>query len=439
LNYLVGIVAIAGYVTFIAAYMNARPKGALSVMDMFIFMFSLQFGPHSIFLHPFLEDGEFASRVYPAYAVGLTLAFTGLAAGLFIVGDIAKTRTIRLYPFYGDDLSEKGVLGIIAVALAYILLFVAYEGFDLSRTMSYLNFFRGNSVYTYTELRREIYEGDAGVGLAAVTRQTSSALIYGALIYSGIRVKRWRTVSFSIAAALFIVCCMQMNKFPFLYYTLITVMVAFADKCYRTGKFINRSVIYKVLFAGGTGVALLALLYWLQYRNEIDSGLVTSDRILFRLISRPFAGNHGSLYYWYDVFPEKHEFVGFSNIPALAKLLGLEPVAPTILVPSFYLDANTTFQAGYIGGAYASFGYAGIFIYSFLVGGWVSLLTRYEKHLDVRWQRIVYFSVVGMNMYFLSSRELHTALQSGGFVLAPLMMFAVRIFNLSPRRRQLIN
>ena len=395
-------------------------------MDMFFFMFSLQFGPHSIFLHPFLEDRALASSVYPSYAIGLTLAFLGLTLGLLFVGALAGTRAIRLYPFHGTDLTKKGALTILGLAAGYIALFVAYQGFDLSRTLSYLNFFRGQSIYTYTELRREIYEGDAGLSLSAVTRQTSSALIYSALIYSGLKFKMWRPIFFAVAGVLFVVCCLQMNKFPFLYYTLITALVIFTNRCYRTGVFISKAIVIKVFAVSATLVGLLALLYWIQYRNEIESGIVTSDRILFRLVSRPFAGNHGSLYYWFDVFPKRQDFIGFANIPALARIFGLDPYSPTVAVPGFYLNAKTTFQAGYIGGAYASFGFPGIFVYSLFVGGWVCFLSAYEKRLDVMWQRVSYFAVVGLNMYFLSSRELHTAMQSGGFVLAPLMIFATR-------------
>ncbi|RRN53990.1 hypothetical protein EIM48_14450 [Pseudoxanthomonas sp. SGNA-20] len=426
MNFFVGAAAAVSYLLFFMAYQYVRPKKVLSVMDMFFFMFSLQFGPHSIFLHPYLEDRGFASSVYPQYATGLTLAFCGLATGLFAAGALAKTRSVQLYPFRGADLTLKRSFVILGVAAAYLVLFVAYQGFDLSRTLNYLNFFRGNSLYTYTELRRELYEGDAGLSLAAVTRQTSSAIIFSALVYSGIKFRTWRLVFFGMAALLFIICCLQMNKFPFLYYTLLASLVVFAHRAYRTGVFINKSIAFKVAITGGSLVGLLTALYWIQYRNEIEAGIVTSDRILFRIISRPFAGNHGSLYYWFDVFPQKHDFVGLANVPAVARIFGMEPFAPTIAVPSYYLDANTTFQAGYIGGAYASFGYAGIWVYSLFVGGWVSLLTAYEGKIDVLWQRIAFFSVVGLNMYFLSSRELHTAMQSGGFVLAPLMIFAVR-------------
>src|SRR5690606_27577920 len=126
------------------AYQYVRPKKVLSVMDMLFFMFSLQFGPHSIFLHPYLEDRGFASSVYPQYATGLTLAFCGLATGLFAAGALAKTRSVQLYPFRGADLTLKRSFVLLGVAAAWLVLVVAYRGSVLGRTWIFLDCFRGN-------------------------------------------------------------------------------------------------------------------------------------------------------------------------------------------------------------------------------------------------------------------------------------------------------
>lgn len=402
-------------------------------MDFFVALFSLQFGPHSIVKHPFLENTDLVNRVYLDYSIGLSFGYIGIAIGLLIVGIAGKTRAIRLYPFTGKDISPRGGVYLLGVSLLYILFFIAFQGFDLGRTVSYLNFFRGNSEFSYTELRREIFEDDAGLSLAAVTRQTSSALLFAALVYCGIKFNSWRYIYLGTAILLFVICSMQMNKFPYLYYALVTAVVIFSNNSYTTGKFITKAIAIRAIAIATILVSLLALLYFIQYGSELSSGIVTADRLLFRLVSRPFAGNHDSLYYWFDVFPDIYSHIGFANIPAVAKLLNITPFFPTLEVPALYFNVNTTFQAGYIGGAYASFGYPGIFIYSLFVGGWVAFLTRYESQINYRWQRIVFLAVIGVNMYFLSSRELHTAMQSGGFILAPLIVMLARAMKVNFR------
>lgn len=414
------------YAAFIASYMAVRPKGVISVIDMFVLLFSLQFGPHAIIKHPFLDSALLVPDIYPKYALGLTLAYSGLAGGLYLTGSALRLQSIDFSKLSNQDITHKTAPIVAALGIFYVLFFIAFQGFDLSRTLSYLNFFKGDTTFTYTELRRELFEEDSALSLTAVTRQTASALLYGALIYAGLKAHTWRPILFAIAVLLFVVCCMQMNKFPVFYYTMITGLIVYMDRCYTNKRFLTKKVVVKAIAIAALLLGLLTLLYNFQYGSELSSGVVTGDRIFFRVISRPFAGNHDSLYLWFANFPDTFGYIGFTNIGAIANLLGVPQFSPTVEIPALYVAAKTTFQAGYIGGAYASFGYPGIICYSIIAGSVVCLINYYEGRLKRRWQRIVYFAVLGMNCYFLSSRELHTALQSGGLLLAPLVLL---IFN----------
>lgn len=420
------IFALSGYGFMALSYVSVRPRGAVTTMDMFFILLSIQFGPHAVLPHPFREVALLVPEVYPYYAAGVGLAYFGIAFGLFLFGSLAGTRNARPFPFRGRDIGPRAIPIIIGVALVYILFFVAFQGFNLSRTLSYLNFFRGDSLYTYAELRRELYAEDAALSLTAVTRQSFSAIIYAVLIYASMHSKKWRLVLIAIALLLFVICCMQMNKFPVLYYSVITALVVFFNRAYKTGEFISAKAVAAAL----AGIVLFSLtlytLYNLQYSDAIAAGLVTDDRVMFRVFSRPFTANHDALYLWFAHFPSTFEFVGFRNVTPVVKMFHLTYFSPMVEIPALYTRVTTTYQAGFIGSSYASFGYPGIVAFSVLVSAIVVAIVKFETRLDVRWQRVAYVSVVGMNFYFLSSRELHTALLSGGIVLAPLIFFVYR-------------
>lgn len=416
-----GSMAAISYGILIATYLANRPKRVVSVMDLFIVLLSVQFGPHAIIYHSLLEAALLVPEAYPAYALGLSFAYLGLAIGLGVSGAVFKTRSIKLFPPPRKDLTIGSVRILIMLTLIYLIIFVALQGFDLSRTINYLNFFRGSSVYTYTELRREMYEDEAILGVAAVTRQTTSAVLYATLIYAAINIGRYKIVLYVLAGMLFVICCLQMNKFPILYYGVVTYLVFYFSKTYSTGRFISGALVSRVLLGLSIFVLALYALYNIQYASSLQSGLVQSDRIIFRVITRPFTANHDALYLWFAHIPVDIDFVGLSNIKPLANFLGIEYHSLMIEIPAIYTSVKTTYQAGFIGSCYGSFGYPGILVGGALVGVLVGMLTRQQSLLKARWQVVVYGAVVGMNFYFLDSRELHTSMLSGGIAFVPIM------------------
>lgn len=424
---LMGILAFAGYSALIFTYLSLRPKGVISAMDLFVALLSIQFGPHSIIPHPFLEAALLVPGTYPAYAAGLAVAYFGLAAGLGGAGIILNTRGLKMLPPPSADLTARAVPLLIIVTIAYVGFFVAVQGFNLSRTLNYLNFFRGESLYTYTQLRREMYEDDAVLGITAITRQSTSAILYATLIYAAIKFKAYRLTLVALAAMLFIVCCLQMNKFPILYYTVVTGLVIFFTRAYKTGQFLSPKLVGRLLLALGAFSLVLYGLYNIQYADSIKQGLVQNDRVIFRVITRPFSANHDALYLWFAHIPDTIGFVGFGNVTPIAKAFNLEYHSPMVEIPALYTRVATTYQAGFIGSSYASFGYPGIFVGGLFVGALVAAITLQQAKLKQRWQVIVYGAVAGMNFYFLDSRELHTALLSGGIAAVPILFALISL------------
>lgn len=432
MSIMMGGFAIALYFGFLWTYWIIRPKQALSITDLFVVWFSLQYGFHAAILHDYLEVAYKVQHIYQNYIMGLMLTYFGLIFSFIFFGYYYKIYKIKMYPLKGGDLSEKNVPTIFFISILYVLFFCLIQKFDLSRTISYLNFFSGaESIYTYTELRREVYAEDFSVSVASLLRQSMTAIIIGMLTYASIQFKKWRIFLIATAILVFIICSMQMNKFPVLYTGIVTILIIFLNKAYLSGQFLKITTILKIIVGVFAFLSLLTLLYYLQYKSEIDSGVVSWDRILFRIIYRPFTANHDGLYLWFDFFPKNHNFLWFDNISIISEIFGREYFLPTAYLPEYYGFGFTTFQAGFIGSGYASFGYLGILFYSIIVGFLVMTLTYYESKISEKWMRVLYTSIVGMNFYFFTSRELHTSLLSGGILFAPFLFLVIAFFSKS--------
>jgi hypothetical protein len=198
----------------------------------------------------------------------------------------------------------------------------------------------------------------------------------------------------------------------------IFVVIFIASYLYRTRR-LNPTARDIALIASAIAFLLAALfsLYTIQYRAQLSTGNLNYDDLYDTVFYRPFFNQADTLRLWFEEFPEKTPFLGVSNINLLAPIFGFEFVDVTKLIPDKYVEPGlTTFQVGFIGSGYASFGYVGIFLYGMLVTSLASMATVTYLRIRATDLRAVFGSVIMINMYFFFSRELSTALLSGGIV-----------------------
>ena len=239
---------------------------------------------------------------------------------------------------------------------------------------------------------------------------------------------------------LFGICASQLSKFPFVYYAVLFFYVFALVRQRNVLQFLSVRFTLMAVAAGILSLGLLYLLYRLQYGENLAARAMSGETIFTLLWYRPFFAVNDALHLWFEVFPERHSYVGLSGIGLLAALGISGGVAdPTTLVPVIVMgDRLTTLQTGFMGSGYAAFGLAGLILYSLVTGILVWMMSELPFRFTNAAVRAAGLAVLGLNMYFLTTRQLHTALLSGGllsttllFVTALLLMRLVRVPSLA--------
>lgn len=417
------ILALASCLILCGVYLAFRSK-QISLVDSFLFFFLLQYGPHSLFVTPLSEfAGRTSSDSERYYLLGMTLTYLCLAVALAVYGILLResgpdVRIIRV--------GDRSFLLPVLITAGYVIAFAALQGRSLEITREYVRGFSGSSVFEYTELRRELFDDTLYVRIASLTRQTTTALLFSWLMACVRPFRLASIVPLGAAGVLFVICAMQMNKFPFAYFLTLAAITLARDVVPGDHPSSGRMLKWLLPGAAVACIGLLFILYRIQYRG---AGL-SEDRLNRVVFYRVLFCSADTLRLWFDYFPVSHPFLGVQGIPTLAHLMNVEPVNATRLIPENYVPGvDTTFQVGFIGSGFASLGYWGIAAYSTFVASFVLTANHFMKR-DQYAAWAPFWNVLLLNMLFFTTRELHTALLSGGTVSVFLLMW---VFKSMPR------
>jgi hypothetical protein len=412
--------ALVASICLLVVYLKTRvPR--LTVLDSFMFCFFLQYGPHTLFITGFNvfapEMGEAADS---QFLLGMTLAYLSLACALMLAASVGRTAANSAVT--STDGPHR-VVPPLMLAGVYVVFFALIQGDGAHITREYVAGFLGTSSFSYTEIRREIFDESLYVRIASVTRHTTTALLFAWLLFL---LKPLRVQSLAVggaALAVFVVCGMQMNKFPFVYFLTLAAVCVLSGRGASLNR--GRGLLMLVLLVGAA-VPLLYGLYLVQYR---DAATLGGGRLLELLVYRIFFCASDTLRLWFDFFPSQENFLGLGGLGSLSEMLALPSLNPTEIVPQAYVPyVDTTMQTGFIGSGYAVGGLAGVVIYAAAVGGLVGWLCRLQLADRGRKDLAPFWSVLFVNMFFLTTRELHTALLSGGTLSVLLLLLLWRRF-----------
>jgi hypothetical protein len=140
---------------------------------------------------------------------------------------------------------------------------------------------------------------------------------------------------------------------------------------------------------------------------------------------------------WFDYFPHQEGFLGLRGMGSLATVLGLPEVNATELIPEAYVrHINTTMQTGFIGSGFAMGGLIGVVAYAGFVGLFVALLSRLQWADRKRLDLAPFWCVLLLNMFFFTTRELHTAMLSGGTISVVILLLVWRSWSPVARRQE---
>lgn len=412
-------------VPIIATYLARVPT--ISPVTTLVFFYLMEYGPHTLNLKLRKLSANVPDYAEARYLVAIAMANVLIAAGI-VVGRALQQR--RLTPGVIDTLPQPRLIRntstltvVLVCAALYSLLFIALDAMGPPRLYSFLEYLAGQSTHAYNELRREMFAGTIVEQVMNYTRQTTSILLILLLFAAGERFRGpLRYVAIAMGCVVFITCSLQLNKFPLVYTLSCAGIVIYLLR--TNNYYVPRP---HLLFALGAIVLVILGLYGLyniQYRTALSMGLLTQEDIQSLIFYRGTMAQADGLRLWFTEFPNRTPFQGFNNIGLLASLFDLPYFDVSKFIPIQYIqEEGTTFQSGFIGSGYASFGWGGIAAYAFVVG-LIGITATFEvwriRSADMR---AAFCAAICFNMYFLCSRELSAALLSGG--VAPLMLFAL--------------
>lgn len=409
-------------------------------MMMFIVFYFMEYGPQTLNQGWMRLSTGMPAFVEMRYLIGVATANVFVAMGI-VLGRCVFTGDYSSWYFAatrGPSVvsAQRAMWTLFICALTYAAVFIALDQMGPPRLLSILRYLAGSGAFSYGEIRRELFAGTIVEQVMNYTRQTSSAMVItllGAIVYYKRGINRLAAVT--IAAVVFITCSMQLNKFP-LVYTLSCVAIAIY--LIKTNNYYlpRRHLAIIVLAVLGVIFGLYGL-YNVQYREALALGLVTQDDLWQLIFYRGTLTQADALRLWFAEFPDHTDYLGVANVGLLSGLLGIPFFDVTAYIPAKYTGfEGTTFQAGFIGSGYASFGWCGIIAYALITSMIASFATRLMSRLHNSDLRACYCAIMCLNMYFLNSRELSAALLSGG--IAPMLLIGHWLARLNPHARDLL-
>ncbi len=240
-----------------------------------------------------------------------------------------------------------------------------------------------------------------------------------------------------VAALAFVAGPASFSKAPvviFLAYFVIAVMLT---KGVRR-PFTAQTAIIGIGVALGLLLVLLTGIYFLQYGEQLR-GPDAIPRAFSLAFFRVFVATYGGLLQYISTFPNGDVGVAASVI---APIFGVQTRALDQEVAIAYLGPVigllTTFPTIFIGNAYATFGFLGVFIFTVAVTLIIFAVDYILTQLRSPLIRTIYYSIMIVQVNFFATLSAPTTLVTYGIIVIPLSLFMLDRFimprNLSSRR-----
>ncbi|PWN54578.1 hypothetical protein [Abyssibacter profundi] len=318
---------------------------------------------------------------------------------------------------------RKGKLILLVFCFIGVALTSLYLSAPSSIISTNIKFLLGSSLFSYSELRRELFVDSAWYQFAAAVR-FSLVPILAASIFGYLASRNSFLLGFFVAIVGAIVSAIQLNKFFYLYYLTIFTLVGYSVYTHKVASYDLRQFGRRHLFfilIGVIAVAGIYRLYLFQYSEAIASGLLDADRITATMIYRVFYASADALHLWVDYFLFESDPKGLSVIGRICATGLVECFDANSRIPQIYLgEYQTTLQVGFIGTGLAMGGIIGAIIVILLTVLIVFIADLEAERVMHAGAGAVVVPLLSICMFFLCTRDLHTATLSGGLVFALL-------------------
>lgn len=397
---------------------------------------TLQYGPHTVLFPGMLEISINANNQYLNLLYSIMMGFVFVSFSF--VFSVAP-RSIMSGVLRGERkeyfFSEIAFLSyrrkmILLAGVLIILSAVLQKGFMI--TFEHLKFMVGSSFYSYTEVRRELFADSAWGKYTDIVRFSVVPIVFSYFFMLGLMSKFLmnKFIYFCFSVFLILMVSIQLNKFFFLYFTVISVLLYIYYKFFQQG-FLYRSFILKMIpvsiLALSVFLGAVLLLYRFQYSYALDQGLIDFSDIMETLIFRVFFASSDSLRLWIDYFGFQGEFKGLGVVGKLC-FLAEECFNSNTFMPYYYMGRElTSMQAGFLGTGLGIAGWYGVPVIVMLVAGLIVLNGCVLMNVRSVYWVYICSSVMFVNSFFLTTREFHTSMMSGGSLLTSLVIvFVIR-------------
>ncbi|HAU28663.1 MAG TPA: hypothetical protein DCW68_00925 [Rhodospirillaceae bacterium] len=420
-------------VLLMLTYLGIRRRNYISSLDFFFVFLMLGYGFHACILTPMHKISytivNVGSTTHLLYSIGLAIGYLGLILG------ISLGRVLWRSPIHIDraPISNTAIARSIRhISIAFTFIFVsvviAIDGHNYFNIIQEnLRYIFDTSTYSYTEIRRTLFSQTPALRIMASVRYAVIPIMFTLLLASIHENRKDFFKNTFIALSMVILTSIQLNKMFFLYYIVITFLVMKKSLIMNNRGIRIRSIIVRIPILIILTVALIYMLYTIQYRNLIENSSTAINDIVDTLIYRIFFATSDNLILWFDAYPKQFPYTGLMNIPFFANLFDMPLELPTVDLPRYYINnaVLTSWQTGFLGSSYASFGLIGILINSIIVGLLVTYWSWVEYNIKNRTIRTCFTAIIGLNSFWLFSSQFHTSLLSGGYLISPILFILV--------------
>ncbi len=427
----------------IMAWLKGRPRGWLFPSDTLFIMIVLLAGLPPL-LNTYAESKmgiplRYTEQNVSRALVGLAIMFTSFGFVWSLRPKLLRPVngvTPPLFPRWVGNRSHLNLLFWLTVAGFVIgIASLAYEPYRNFKVQSLSFMMGGLSGVEYQHARRIAFVNDPFIG-GVIGRARFSIFTFLYLCAAVYAFYRFRWKGLAILIPLFLLLGASLSKAPTFVYAAYTALayLAVTDriKLLAIGRFIWTMV-------GGL-VALfvvLTLAYYNQYGQKFTS-LADLPSVLSLAYYRVFVATYDGLLGFFEIYPRIFDFAGFSSFSAYAAMTGEEARVLDLELPTYLLGSAknlTSFPTIFIGNAYASFGYLGVFVYSTLVALIAVTVDGLLVTVRSRALRIVMYSGLCVNIIYFATLAAPTALLTYGVAVITLAVVGLDRW-LAPGARQ---
>ena len=351
----------------------------------------------------------------------LALMYASLIAGVEAVNRFARPRAAATEVALAEwnsqalrcDRADDGLLCIIVFSLMFFMLYFSVSEGHLSTIASYFSNTTDNEARN--ALRLQFAGSPSYLYRLILTSVAPMFVIWGLL--SG-RASGGRTLL--VAAVLLLVVTVvgkieTLSKAPPAFFTvqlMIAALLTVTNRISIKTALLGALAVFLVIYATTTMVMIL-------------------PSPLHAAYSRVFEAETQALLENFAVFPQIHPHMLGMNIRPIAAIAGM-PYIPAyrIVARTWYADSDTTIPSLFIADAWADFGFLGVIVLSAIAG----IVSRAIDLIFLsRGKSIVAVVVLAasfVGVVTLLTTALGTALLSGGLLLAPILVFTLKIASL---------